>query len=195
MTRIKAAALGVLGLATVLAIIPVAALAAHHQTVARHPAGTIYGSLVSYNATSAVILTKAGDVTVKFQPSVAYVTYDQTAVGLGLQDGDQIKADGVFNDGTLRVDRLRYDNVPFVISGLLQKNGTYSSSTSTSLTITLAATGNMLTFNTNANTRFFLNGKRVKSPTFTANERLSVWAVQFSDQSWLARIVDLHSHA
>lgn len=195
MSRFKAVSSAFLTFAVVSLILPAAVVAAQasHHKVNRHPEGQVFGSLVSYNADSAVISTNAGNVTVMLLSDTAYVTFDQAAAVAGLQDGDQVLAIGRYFDGTLHVDRLRYDIHPFAVSKLIRFEGRYQSNTSTTLTIVIRRDHVDVAriFNTDANTRYYVHGKRVSAPTYEPNERIRVWARQFSDQSWLAKIVNL----
>jgi hypothetical protein len=178
-------------LAALLLAVPAAVLAA--RPAATPPTSHVFGSLESLSSTTAVITTRLGDIDVALDPVTAYVSYDQAAALAGIKDGDQVDASGVYRDGTLHADRLRYDTSPFFVTGAIKFNGHYSASTSSSLTLQLKKK-NLITFNTDANTRYFLNGQRVAAESYEANEHVIVWAREYSNQTWLAVVVNAIDH-
>lgn len=193
--RLKSAVVALAVLAALMAIIPNAALAAHPSAKPNAPASSeVFGTLTSLTSTEAVIMTRTEPVSVVLLPTTAYVSYDYAAATAGLKVGDNVEATGTFHDGILHADRLRYDTVPFIVSKLTTFDGLYvtpSSTGSTTITLQLRP-GVLITFNTDANTRYYQDGRRLTGPpTFTADERVIVGAYQFSDQSWLARTVDV----
>lgn len=192
MSRIKTAIIALFTFAAVLAIVPGAALAAHHvKPPKRHPQAEVFGTLVSFTSNEAVIQTKTEKVSVTLMPTTAYVTYDQSAAIKGLDVGDAVDATGLYFDGTLHADRLRYADAAFPVSKLTRFDGRYSASAAGTLTLRLRRNV-MITFNVDANTRYFQNGRRLLAPpTYKANEHILVWAQQYSDQSWLAKIVNV----
>jgi hypothetical protein len=125
---------------------------------------------------------------------VTFTTTDEAAVAAGLIAGDDVLATGNYFDGTLRVDHLRYDNVPFAVSAQIRFEGLYQATptpAANTLTIMLK-NGNNITFNLDASTKYFRNGHRLAHPPiFHQNERTVVWAVEYTDQSWLASIVNV----
>jgi Domain of unknown function (DUF5666) len=193
MARFKTTVVTLFAFVAILAVIPGAVLAARSQarTIKAPPTGHVFGGLVSISASGAVISTKAGDIAVVFKPVVAYVSYDQAAALAGITIGDQVDASGTFRDGTLHADRLRYDTVAFPVSNVTKFDGRYSASTATTLTLQLTRK-RTITFNVDANTRYFMNGHRLTGPpTYQANEHIKVWAREYSNQTWLAGIVDV----
>jgi hypothetical protein len=190
MARFKSPLVTLIAFVALLAVVPGVVMAAHSDAKTAPPTGHVFGRLESITATNAIISTKVGDIKVLLEPIVAYVSYDQAAALAGLKAGDQVDASGTYGDGTLHVDRMRYDTVAFPISGLIRFDGRYSASTATTLTLTLKRKA-MITFNLDANTRYFENGHRLAGPPpFIRGERVVVWAREFSDQSWLAAIVN-----
>ncbi|GEM_PF-2774397 len=197
MTRLRTTVIAIFALAAVLLAIPAAAMAAHPAAKApnRHPAGMVFGTLQQFDQNSATIQTKAGPVNVALEPVMAYVAYDQADAVAGLKDGDQVAAYGHYYDGTLRAERLRYATSPFAVSKLIRFSGHYESSDSTANTLTInLRKGVDITFNVDKNTRYFDNGKRVTAPNYLPHELIRVWARQFSDQSWLAKVVNTIHH-
>lgn len=146
---------------------------------------------MSIDATNAVISTKAGDVNVLLVHGAIYVTFDEAAVAAGLQPNDAVIAFGRYFDGTLHADRVRYDTTPFRISNIREFDGRIAGFTSSTVTVQIRKNV-AITFNTNANTRFWDNGVRVTSPSYMLNEHIRVWASEYSNQSWLAAVVRLH---
>lgn len=198
MKRFKPAAIVFAALAAIALVIPGAVMAApaQHSRPAVHPAGTVFGVLESIDSKKAIIHTKGAHVKVALEPIVNYVTNDQAAALAGLQIGDQVEAFGRYFDGTLRAERIRYDTVPFVVSNVIRFDGRYVSSTPPTttadgtLTIVLRR-GIDITFNVDANTKYFARGHRLAGPpAYGANDHLLVAAQEYSDQSWLARAVN-----
>lgn len=187
MTRFKSALLAIFAFAAILVVVPGAAMAAQHQ--AKKPVeGRVFGTLQSLSSNQAVITTKLGNITVFLKPIIQYVTYDQAAATAGLQIGDDVVAHGTYADGTLHADRLRYDNVPFVVTGAERFAGTYVSSDSTANTLTIQLTkGRSITFSTDGNTKYFDHGQPLTAPpTYTPGENIAVWAREYSNQVWVA---------
>ena len=193
MARFKTTVVTLCAFVAILAIVPGAVLAAHSQAKAAKapPEAHVFGSLVSITASGAVINTRLGDISVVFQPSVAYVSYGQAAALAGIKVGDQVDAAGAYRDGTLHADRLRYDTVAFPVTVSTKFDGHYSTSTSTTLTLQLTKK-RLIKFDVDANTRYFMNGKRLTGPpSYQPKEHIKVWAREYTDQTWLAGIVDV----
>ena len=197
MTRFKAASTLVLAVALTALLVPGAVFAAptHHARPSAHPQGSVFGTLDSIDANKVVIQTKRAHIKVFLAPGIAYVSYDQASALAGLKVGDQVDAMGRYFDGSLHADRMRYSMSPFVVAAA-HFDGTFVSSTPPTTTADGTITiqlkkGADLIVNVDANTRYLANGQPVSTPpSYKVGDRLAIRALQFTDQSWLARWVN-----
>jgi hypothetical protein len=173
---------------------PAAVMAAKAKPVHRPPTASVFGSLASFTATSAVVTTPAGPVNINLTPTTDYLPNNQATAVAGFKVGDQVLARGYFRNGFWTAS-IRYDIVPFVVSGLNKFIGRLQlpAASANSVTI-LIRKGVTRTFNTDANTRYYDDGKLDKNPTkdLKQNTLLTVYAVEYSDGSWLAKSVVIH---
>jgi hypothetical protein len=195
MSRIRIGIVALLAFAAIAAVMPAAALAAKSNAVHHVRTATVFGTLTSFDATSAVVTTVNGPVNINLTANTDYLPNNQAAAVAGFKDGDQVFARGTFRNGFWTTS-IRYDLVPFVVSALTRFDGKYqvpASAVSTTLTI-LIRKGVTRTFNTDANTNYYDDGKIDKTPAhdLTPNVPLTVWALEYSNSSWLAKSVVIH---
>ncbi len=192
MNRFKLAGVS-LTMVLALAVASTAAFAAHPGKVV-HPKkpvnAAVWGSLVSYTSSSAVISTANGDITVKLLPSTRYVTSDQAAAAQGLLDNDNVEALGRVHDGTVTAYTVRYDNVAFAITRVLRFEGKWApSANATTLTITSGKRSH--SFKLTTDTKYFQNGKATTAPDYAHSTHVVVLAREYTDNSWIASRVDV----
>ncbi|HZT95277.1 MAG TPA: DUF5666 domain-containing protein [Chloroflexota bacterium] len=186
MNRLKFAVITIFA-AVALIVLPAAASA--KVTHKAPPNGQVFGSLVSFSQSSALISTPNGNVSVNLETWTRYVTDDQAAAVAGLKDGDQVDAVGRYHDGTLFTDTLRYDTSAFAVSGSVRFMGRYDKSSTPSTIVLDLGKGRQRSFDADANTRYYDDGKEQAKPELKAGVPLTVWAQEYSDSSWLAKSV------
>lgn len=194
MSRIRIGIVALLAFAAIAAVLPAGALAAKSIAAQRPRTASVFGSLTSFDATSAVIATPGGPVNIHLTPSTNYLPNNQAAAVAGFKDGDQVLARGYFRNGFWTTS-IRYDLVPFVITALDKFDGRLQLPAASATTLTILIRKNVTrTFNTDANTRYYDDGKLDTTPSKDLKQgtKLTVRAVEYSDSSWLAKSVVIH---
>ena len=193
MNRLKLAIFGVFA-ASLLAIAPTAALAAHTAARTNVPARTLYGSLKIYNArVDATVSTLHGDSLVQLDKRTQYIRNSSDAGSI--QKGDAVAVSTVRRHGALYATSIRYDTSPFAVGRPLWVFGNYASSNDTTLVVSHYNT-TTTTFNWDSMTVFIENGQVVNGiPAFVVGERLVTKAEAFTDGSLYAMEVKIYPPA
>lgn len=189
--------------ATVVAVgmlatmVPASVMAAHapkHVHPAKHShvahAGLIFGSLTSYTAgSSAGITTSSGRVVTVNLTAKTKVVGNSAGAGTIALD-DQVAANVHLRKGTAVASVLRYDVKAFAVSRLHRFSGLFASVTPASPVgqLTITTKKGPLTFNWDSTTKFFPKHKGV-APTPATGDRLQVFAREYTDSSWFAKMV------
>jgi Domain of unknown function (DUF5666) len=193
--RAKLAIIALVGVAVLGATIPAGVLAAKPKAP---PAAVVFGNLVSFDQNGAVVGTPNGNVNINFTANTDYYPNNQAAAVAGFKAGDQVLARGYFRNGFWTAT-IRYDLVPFAISGVVKFEGrlvaTPAASPPFTLTIMIRKNVNK-TFLTNDSTRYYDDGKLDKDPLHDlhVNVPLTIYGQEYSDSSWLARVVVIHDN-
>jgi hypothetical protein len=180
-------------------MIPASVMAAHaprHAHPAKHGhvahAGLIFGSLTGYTAGTSAQITTAGAVPpVKISLTAKTKVTANSATGGAITTGDQVAAVVHLRKGALVASAVRFDTQPFAVSRLHRFEGLFASIATTPPPATLSITlhnNKPMTFNWDATTKFFPKHKGV-APTPKTGDRLHVWAREYTDSSWFAKMV------
>ena len=187
MSRIRIGIVAFLTFAALAAVMPAAALAAKPHVVSRTATASVFGSLASFDATTAVITTPGGPVDINLTAATDYRPNNQTAAVAGFKVGDQVLARGTFRNG-FRTDWIRYDVVPFVVSGLNKFDGRLQLPAVSPNTLTiLIRKGVARTFYTDSNTLYYHGGRLIMYPGrfLQENVALTIRALEYSNSTGL----------
>lgn len=200
MKILKASAASGLVLAAAAMLVPGTIMAAHghkhhaHKNHGHHVVNTRVevGTVSAYTAGSS--LTVNG-VAIKLTAKTKLVAEDSAATTAGLTVGDDAAVFVRWHKGAALATRVEFGTVafPYLRKDFLAR---YESSTTTSITVALRGRKPVVaTFVTDANTKYYDNGTVTTTPSFAANDKLTVRGEEFVDGAWYAASVRLHHRA